>query len=157
MTLDQRREVYRAKLHPLYLPIYDGLCADLPPSWQPYYGLRTAAQQDALYAQGRTLPGSPVTQAQAWESAHNFGCASDWTYWLSDQIPVWLSPKDPRWADFAQIVEKVGGDWGGEFPHPDCPHVQLGLTVGWKTLRPIVLDQGQEAVDQYIRTHLRTR
>lgn len=40
-------------------------------------GLRTKAEQDALYAQGRTSPGKIVTEARGGYSMHNFGMAVD--------------------------------------------------------------------------------
>ena len=40
-------------------------------------GLRTFAEQDELYAQGRTKPGQIVTQARGGESNHNYGLAAD--------------------------------------------------------------------------------
>ena len=38
-------------------------------------GLRTFAEQDALYAQGRTKPGKKVTNAKGGQSVHNYGFA----------------------------------------------------------------------------------
>src|ERR1700704_435919 len=40
-------------------------------------GLRTYAEQDALYAQGRTQSGPKVTKARGGYSWHNFGMAFD--------------------------------------------------------------------------------
>lgn len=40
-------------------------------------GLRTFAEQDALYAQGRTTPGAKVTAAKGGQSWHNYGFAVD--------------------------------------------------------------------------------
>ena len=40
-----------------------------------FCGLRTYAESDALYAQGRTKPGKIVTNAKAGQSYHNFGLA----------------------------------------------------------------------------------
>ena len=40
-------------------------------------GTRTYAEQDALYAQGRTRPGNVVTNARGGYSNHNFGIAFD--------------------------------------------------------------------------------
>lgn len=40
-------------------------------------GLRTFEEQNALYAQGRTKPGSKVTNAKAGQSFHNYGQAID--------------------------------------------------------------------------------
>src|SRR5215471_18388685 len=42
-------------------------------------GLRTWAEQDALYAQGRTASGQIVTNARGGQSYHNFGLAVDCT------------------------------------------------------------------------------
>lgn len=40
-------------------------------------GNRTYAEQDAIYAQGRTVPGIIVTKAKGGQSNHNFGIAWD--------------------------------------------------------------------------------
>src|SRR5258708_12842627 len=40
-------------------------------------GLRTKAEQDALYAQGRTTPGKVVTNAKGGQSMHNYGLPVD--------------------------------------------------------------------------------
>src|SRR6478736_3448878 len=40
-------------------------------------GLRTIEEQDALYAQGRTIPGKVVTKAKGGSSYHNYGLAID--------------------------------------------------------------------------------
>ena len=40
-------------------------------------GLRTIAEQDALYAKGRTTPGKKVTNAKGGQSVHNYGFAVD--------------------------------------------------------------------------------
>ena len=47
-------------------------------------GLRTAAEQNALYAQGRNgVPGNIVTNAKAGHSMHNYGLAVDVVPFLS--------------------------------------------------------------------------
>ncbi len=155
MKLSERRAHFRVGLSPLYLPIYDEMCKTMPLSWQPYYGLRTIAEQDALYAQGRTVLGAVVTDAQGGESAHNYGCASDWTYWKGDGTPLWLSSNDPRWSEFAMYLAKAGGDWGGNFPSKDCPHAQLGLKIKWKDIGQILLAQGMEAAIIKIQENMR--
>ena len=38
-------------------------------------GYRSIAEQDALYAQGRTAPGEIVTNARGGQSYHNYGLA----------------------------------------------------------------------------------
>jgi peptidoglycan L-alanyl-D-glutamate endopeptidase CwlK len=91
-------------------------------------GLRTFAEQDALYAQGRTKPGKIVTRAKGGQSNHNYGLAVDLCPFVNGQ---------PQWNDDAGFTRigneaKIRGlEWGGDWKKfPDTPHVQLpGLTV----------------------------
>jgi peptidoglycan LD-endopeptidase CwlK len=90
-------------------------------------GLRTWAEQDALYAQGRTTPGEIVTHAPGGFSWHNFGLAVD-------LVPEDLTPgqpdwnlNNPVWARMVSIAESVGLVSGAEWHGTDLdtPHVQL--------------------------------
>ena len=54
-------------------------------------GRRTCAQQDQLYAQGRTAPGNIVTKARCGQSAHNYGLAIDVVEFING-VPAWDSP-----------------------------------------------------------------
>ena len=91
-------------------------------------GLRTFAEQDALFAQGRTKPGQVVTKARGGESNHNYGLAVDLCPFLNGK---------PQWNDNVGFVRigteaaKQGLEWGGDWKKfIDKPHVQLGgLTV----------------------------
>lgn len=148
MLLSDRRGVFRAGLHSLYLPIYDSLCASLPPEWQPYYGVRSMEEQDSLYAQGRTVPGSIVTWARAGDSPHNYGCASDWTYWAGNS-PVWMDISDPRWHIYAKAVLSANGEWGGMFKRPDGPHNELKLS-SWGHVGDIFRVSGLTAALSFI-------
>src|ERR1700685_1548466 len=87
-------------------------------------GLRTMAEQEALYAEGRTATGSVVTRAAAGFSWHNFGLAVD-------VVP--LTPTGPDWnishPDWIRIVA-VGTSFslvaGAEWRiFPDLPHFPL--------------------------------
>jgi peptidoglycan L-alanyl-D-glutamate endopeptidase CwlK len=49
----------------------------MPQVWYVIQGYRTHAEQDALYAQGRTTPGPIVTRAKGGQSPHNWGLAID--------------------------------------------------------------------------------
>lgn len=129
MTPLERRAHFRQGLSSTYLPFYDSLCGVLGPEWQPYFGVRTFDQQTALYAQGRTGPGGIVTNARAGESAHNYGCGSDWTYFYNDQL-VWLKKEDPLWQIYINAVTKVGLRPGAEFG--DIDHNELRLDCDWK-------------------------
>ena len=82
-------------------------------------GFRSFAEQDALYAQGRTKPGQIVTKAQGGQSLHNFGVAFD----------VWPSGKqftDTDWVKVGSLGEGLGLEWGGRWTSfVDKPHFQL--------------------------------
>lgn len=81
--------------------------------------LRTYAEQDALYAQGRTKPGSIVTNARGGQSAHNFGLAFDVTEFNGTK-PVWESD---NYDVVGEIGQKMGLDWGGSWrSFTDRPH-----------------------------------
>lgn len=134
-----RRLKFRKDLHPLYLPSYDALCAELPPEWAPFYGLRTFEEQSALFAQGRTTPGKIVTRAKAGESPHNYGCASDWIIW-ENETPLWLGASDQRWKNYFSACDKVGVKKGHEFG--DNPHNELPLSISWIEVHQAFLEHG---------------
>jgi peptidoglycan LD-endopeptidase CwlK len=85
-------------------------------------GLRTYAEQDALYAQGRTAPGPVVTKARAGQSNHNFGIAFDigvfeGTKYLGDS---------PKYKVVGALGVEIGLEWGGNWKTiVDQPHFQL--------------------------------
>lgn len=150
MVPTERRVYFRKGLHPLYLPIYDGLCGLLGLEWAPYFGNRTVEEENALYAKGRTLPGKIVTWARGGESPHNFGCATDWAYFENGNL-VWLPAEDPKWNEFGQAVEKAGGGWGGCWTgRKDIDHCQLDLKVPWKAVRPILVAKGMDEAIRFI-------
>lgn len=134
--MQNRREVFAKGLSPLYLPKYQILCENLSDIWQPYYGLRSIFDQDRLFAEGRTTSGSIVTDARGGESAHNYGCASDWTPWSPDGKPIWLSAKDLKWQEYRDAITKAGLYWGGDFPghFKDIDHNELHLSLSWSKI-----------------------
>lgn len=85
-------------------------------------GLRTFAEQDALFAQGRTKPGQIVTRAKGGQSNHNYGAACDLAP-FKDGKPDWNDAK--AFALIGSEAKKQGLEWGGDFRTPDRPHVQL--------------------------------
>lgn len=92
-------------------------------------GLRTFAEQDALYAQGRTAPGQIVTQARGGESNHNYGLAADLCPFTNGR-PDWNAPA-AVWARIGAKAIARGLDWGGQWKKfLDKPHVELpSMTV----------------------------
>jgi len=93
------------------------------------YGLRTLDEQAALYAQGRTAPGSIVTQAKAGSSPHNYAAALDVVFLDAKGQPDWKGP----WEKIGVIGEKLGLVWGGHFKTiVDRPHFEW---AHWRDLR----------------------
>lgn len=106
-------------------------------------GTRTYAEQDALFAIGRTTPGTRVTNARGGESNHNFGLAWDIGIWVDGFYDGKRTPRDKalerKAADQYQSAAStildlgiVGLEWGGHWTSfKDFPHYQLagGLTV----------------------------
>ncbi len=142
--MENRREVFSKGLSPLYLPKYEILCENLGVAWQPYYGFRSTKEQDALYAEGRTAPGHVVTDARGGESPHNYGCGTDWTIWTPEGKPVWMQPKDPRWAEYIDAIKKAGLFWGGDFKghFQDIDHNELKISVSWTRIYEIMKKEG---------------
>lgn len=83
---------------------------------------RTVAQQDALYAQGRTQPGDRVTGARGGQSWHNYGLGADVVISTPQGQPSW--PDDGNWTRYGEIAEDRGLTWGGRWRNPDRPHVE---------------------------------
>lgn len=91
-------------------------------------GLRTYAEQNALYAKGRTTAGSIVTNAKGGQSNHNFGTAIDVVPIVNGKAD-WNS-KD--WNKIGELGKSIGFAWGGDFKNlVDKPHfeMQFGLTL----------------------------
>lgn len=102
-------------------------------------GARTYAEQAALYAQGRTAPGSIVTNAGPGSSNHNFGIAMDIAVFASGFYNGMKRPRSRQleavavemYQQLGPIGEAAGLEWGGRWRSPDLPHYQMpaGLTM----------------------------
>lgn len=136
-----RRAFFRTTLADVYLPFYDALCRRLDSRWQPYSGTRDFDAQTRLYAQGRTLPGGVVTWAKAGESAHNYGCATDWTLFDGPK-PIWPTRGDAIWKDYIEAVRSVGLKAGVDFG--DVDHNEILLTCDWKEILSCYTKGGME-------------
>jgi peptidoglycan LD-endopeptidase CwlK len=85
-------------------------------------GLRTYAEQDALYAQGRTKPGSKVTNARGGYSNHNFGIAFDIGVFEGNKY----LPDSPKYKAVGALGTDLGLAWGGNWKTiVDQPHFEL--------------------------------
>jgi len=91
-------------------------------------GYRTFAEQNTLYAQGRTTPGSVVTNARGGFSNHNFGLAFD-VVEIVDGVAQYNAQSYDRFKD---LGISRGFKWGGNWTNPvDMPHFQnmFGHTI----------------------------
>lgn len=102
-------------------------------------GVRTKEEQDALYAIGRTKPGSIVTNAPGGTSFHNYGLAIDFALYTPDGKSVkWDEFVDydrdgvRDWMEVVAIAKRLGFEWGGDWVgFRDSPHLQMdfGYTI----------------------------
>ncbi len=100
---------------------------------------RTRAEQNALYAQGRTDKTKPiVTMAKAGESYHNYGLAIDICLIKNGVEASWDFSKDWDGDGVADLMEVIhifqmnGWEWAGNWKtFKEKPHVQktFGKTI----------------------------
>lgn len=86
---------------------------------------RTVAEQDALYAQGRTEPGNIVTNApgKSYSSYHQWGTAFD--IFRNDGSGAY-NESGKFFERVGQIGKAIGLEWGGDWKSiVDKPHFQL--------------------------------
>jgi len=104
---------------------------------------RTIAEQDALYAKGRTAPGKIVTRAKGGSSLHNYGVAFDFAP-LVDDRPNW---KQLDLFDKVGVMgEGLGLEWGGRWKKfNDLPHFQLCMGYRLKDFQSGKIDESKWA------------
>ena len=86
---------------------------------------RDYEQQDALYAQGRTVPGKIVTHAQAGQSFHNFKAAYDCVPLINGKAD-W-SVEDHPFQRMIELGRQAGAEAGADWPEPktDSDHFEV--------------------------------
>lgn len=124
------------KLRNIALQAYNEAVKATPAGVHPVItqGYRTFAESEKLYAQGRTVPGEIVTNAQAGSSYHNYGLAIDFALMI-DGKTIW-NEKHPSWATVVNIFKKHGFTWGGDFAgsFKDYPHLEMRFGHNWGDL-----------------------
>lgn len=108
--------------------------------------VRTQAEQEALYAQGRTKPGKIITNASnVLTTAHGRGGALDVypvrtsalglvlrIYTGDESDPADRAEAMKRFRLFGEAAERFGLTWGGRWKSPvDSPHIEV---TDWKSL-----------------------
>jgi peptidoglycan L-alanyl-D-glutamate endopeptidase CwlK len=120
-------------------------------------GLRTFAEQDELFAQGRTKPGNVVTNARAGESPHNYGVAVDFVRDI-DGVKFGVQPSweakdyEVLAAEAVKLGLEAGAHWS---KFKDFPHIQLPLDkfeLTWAKLKA-AHDEGPEKLKALLDAH----
>ncbi|MEK4452797.1 M15 family metallopeptidase [Paenibacillus sp. FSL L8-0506] len=164
LTLDQVKSKSSARLiglHPVVMAAATVLIERCYTRGVPILitqGLRTIAEQNGLFAQGRTQaelnaaglssvkaqPDKPkVTNAKGGTSYHNFGLAIDFALLLPDGKQVsWDLKRDgdgdkvADWTEVVQEAKALGFEWGGDFVSiKDAPHFQITFGMTTSQLR----------------------
>ena len=115
MAIDCRSTEKSATLHPKLQPVATKLIELAQAKGinvKVICGTRTYAEQNKLYAQGRTKPGNVVTKARGGESIHNFGLAFDIGIFSADDKTYHGEHRDYKAVGL--IGEQRGLEWGRE-------------------------------------------
>jgi peptidoglycan LD-endopeptidase CwlK len=124
-------------------------------------GLRTIAEQTALYAKGRTAPGPKVTNAMGGSSYHNYGLAIDFALMYDKdgngefEELSWNTVKDGDldglvdWQEMVKAFEAAGYSWGGKFrTFKDYPHIEK--TFGYKPSQLLARVNSGQVTNGYV-------
>ena len=125
------------------------------------FTLRTIAEQDALYAQGRTRPGKRVTNARGGMSLHNYGLAIDIVLIVdTDGNGSYDSANysnsidfdgdgQADWMEVVTIFKQHGWAWGGDWKFVDTPHFEK--TFGHSVRDLLALHRAGKTVGGYVQ------
>lgn len=114
--------------------VFDEMDADKAPLFI-VSGVRTQAEQMALYAQGRTVKGAIVTYKDGIRHRSNHQPHADHYGHAVDVAFLGPQPFDPRhpWEALGELAESLGLIWGGRFLGlRDLGHLELPDDVGLK-------------------------
>lgn len=122
------------------------------------YVLRTPEEQHKLYLQR-----PKVTNADAWQSIHNYGLAFDIVLLYDNdkngtfEEASWSMTKDfdkdgiPEWKEVVTYFKSKGWSWGGDWKSfKDAPHFEKNFGLGWREMKAKV-DSGKCTVEKGIK------
>jgi peptidoglycan L-alanyl-D-glutamate endopeptidase CwlK len=125
-------------LHPVLAESFNRVLAEwslkYPTLSQPFLTCthRPNAEQNALYAIGRTVKGKKVTNARGGQSPHNYlpSLAYDVGFKNAAGQLDWNIDLFKKFAELVEI-DNASIVWGGSWKFTDNPHFEL---PNWKTL-----------------------
>lgn len=123
--------------------------------------LRTFAESDALYAQGRTKKGPIVTNAKGGASYHNYGLALDFVIQVDGEMN-WKV--DKNWMIVVECFKRHGFKWGADWDNDgktkaqgdrdegivDAPHFEMTFGHNWRDLLALY-KAGKVDKDGYVK------
>jgi peptidoglycan LD-endopeptidase CwlK len=126
----EARDTDTSHLHPVFREKAANVLARCEQDGLPFRmfeGFRTPQRQRYLYSKGRTIPGDKVTNAQAWQSYHQYGVAADFVLFIDGN---WSWDDKGARAKWWARLHEIGKENGLERLGFESPHLQLiGLTT----------------------------
>jgi len=114
------------------------------------YVFRTPQEQSLLF---KKRP--KVTNADAWQSIHNYGLAFDIVILYDNdgngsfESASWKI--DDNWNKVVSYFKSKGWVWGGDWKSfKDAPHFEMTFGHTWKTLKPMI-EKGNIIIDNNTR------
>lgn len=122
-------------VHPKLVQLMNEVIKETPIDFTIVSGVRTTTEQKALYAQGRTIKGSIVTNADGVKNKSNHQAKSDGYGHAIDFCPYVNGKLDwDTHANFRIIAAHILAtakclgikvEWGGNWKFLDLPHIEL--------------------------------
>lgn len=145
------------------MELYDEICKRLSGRARCRFShtLRTIAEQDALFAQGRTKPGKIVTNARGGSSYHNYGLAIDIVLLVDKdgngtfETAAWDTKGDfdgdgkSDWIEVVQVFKEFGWEAGIDWKFIDPPHFQKTFGKSVRELKALN-DRGRVDKNGYV-------
>ncbi len=130
MILTARDQLRLAGVHPRLRQFLEDIFDEMEAEKAPMFvvqGVRTDAEQAALYAQGRYVLGAIVTYKDGVTHKSNHQLHLDGYGYAVDCAFVGPQPFDERhpWETYGVACEARGLRWGGRWGMKDLPHVEL--------------------------------
>lgn len=123
-------------VHPDLVKVMTEAIKTSPVDFTVVIGVRTVAEQKALYAKGRTAPGPKVTNADGVKSKSNHQAKGDGYGYAVDLYPFVAGSVDVN--DKMNLLPKIAAhilktaialgikvEWGGNWKFVDKPHFEL--------------------------------
>jgi peptidoglycan L-alanyl-D-glutamate endopeptidase CwlK len=107
------------------------------------YVYRSPEEQAKLFKQR-----PKVTNANAWQSIHNYGCAFDIVL-IIDGKASWNVGKE--WKMISEFFKSKGWEWGGDWSKfKDYPHFQMAFGLTWQQMKAKI-DSGKFTIENGIK------